>query len=972
MSITSNSLSQLCKDITACTRCPLRETATNPVPGAGPIGAKYMLIGEAPGRDEDHSGMPFVGAAGRKLDKLMALAGININDCYVTNVCRCRPPDNRKPRKGEVRACNEFLMREIEIVKPEIFITLGSTPLTLVTELGIRQLHGTKIKWLDRDVICQYHPAAALHNPRLWADILADWEHLPDSVDHSFVVSKYNKIPTVASLDTENDNAGKLGTWSMAYREDDVLKVADFTGPRRDVHLPETVIMHNARWDLRVLDRAGMKRPKNVIDTMIMAYCLHPSTRVLTRDLRWVKLEALRVGDQLVGIDEYLPEAKLKKGRRLMKPSTILALSRRLANCYEVIFDNNVKVICSEEHPWLTQRKGSNAGNWRRTDKLRKGWRMVAPLVTWDFDMSYEGGYASGLLDGEGDINKFSLNFSQNDGPILEWMKAYFELRKIRYTITLNKSCKRLHVWGLNNVLSLLGITRPIRLLGKETWIGRTPSRQTNPIIRIKSITPVGEQEVISIETSTHTFNAEGFWTHNCLGLGKADSHDSANNRSGANMVGGLGLKYLARRHLGMEMKTWKQVKDHPEMMREYNAEDSVSTFLLYEKWKDDMPDHFWNIDMPLLDVLMTMEDRGILVDPEFLKTYSASLDDELTKFDLPVNVHAPQEIQAYIYGHLGIEPWRFTDNGAPSTDNEVLESIDDPVIKQVIEYKQIYQERETYAGGYFKALGADGRIHAEFKQTSTTTGRLSCANPNLQNVVKRRGELRKLFIVPPGYKMIRIDWKLGEFGMLAVLAGDDDLINAFLHGDVHQETANGLGIDRDTGKHINFLMQNGGSAWGISQTYGIPIDLAKEYYNKYFRRFPALKRFGDETVEKALATHYAEGPFGRKHRVDALFAGDWRIKQEGIREAKTMPMQNGLAEMVKIAMIDLHRQNAPMLIQVHDELLFEIPDDMAVEYAHWLKEYVPTITEIKGVQFPVEVSIGNNWLECLKKENVI
>ncbi len=142
-----DSLDKIAQDILQCQRCELRMTATNPVPGHGDIGAKYFLIGEAPGREEDEQGVPFVGQSGRKLDKLLALAKIDLNDCYLSNVCRCRPPENRVPRKKEVKACVDFLWREIRLVKPSIIIPLGATPLALFSTQGISQVHGTSFLW---------------------------------------------------------------------------------------------------------------------------------------------------------------------------------------------------------------------------------------------------------------------------------------------------------------------------------------------------------------------------------------------------------------------------------------------------------------------------------------------------------------------------------------------------------------------------------------------------------------------------------------------------------------------------------------------------------------------------------------------------------------------------------------------------------------------------------------------------------
>jgi DNA polymerase len=140
-------LKELQQSILNCTACPLREHATAPVIGNGEIPSKYLLLGEAPGREEDKAGVPFVGKAGQRLDKLIALAGMDINDCYLTNVCRCRPPGNRTPKKAEVNACVKYLWAEIKLVQPEYIIALGATPLKLFCSSGVRQMHGTMFEY---------------------------------------------------------------------------------------------------------------------------------------------------------------------------------------------------------------------------------------------------------------------------------------------------------------------------------------------------------------------------------------------------------------------------------------------------------------------------------------------------------------------------------------------------------------------------------------------------------------------------------------------------------------------------------------------------------------------------------------------------------------------------------------------------------------------------------------------------------
>jgi len=459
-----------------------------------------------------------------------------------------------------------------------------------------------------------------------------------------------------------------------------------------------------------------------------------------------------------------------------------------------------------------------------------------------------------------------------------------------------------------------------------------------------------------------------------CLGLGRQAPKDDGRNKSGSDMVGGLGLKYLARRHLGMEMMTWQEVKDKPNLVPEYNAKDSVATYLLAEKWLPKLPKHYFDIDMPLLRVLMAIEDRGVLIDPAMLTEFAKGLDNRLAEFDLPLNPFAPQDIQSYIYGTLGLEPWSFTENGAPSVDVEVLEAIDDPLVRQIVEYKKLYKEKGTYVENYINAADASNRIHPELKQTSTSTSRLSCARPNLQNVFKRdeRVKLRALFCAPKGRKIIRADYNQLDFRTLAAITQDPNLISILNSKEkIYTATANLLGISYDDAKTANLATLFGAEAWSLSQSLHTTINEAKEFLASYFQRFPNIKKYRDQMKERAESEKKVTIPFtNRTRRIDAMFTNQWKIKQEGIREAINLPVQGLEAEVVKIGMLDLHyKHSAPMILQIHDELLLEVDDKEAFEYAHWLKDYIPTIVEFGGMKFPVEVGIGQNWYEAMENK---
>jgi DNA polymerase-1 len=450
-----------------------------------------------------------------------------------------------------------------------------------------------------------------------------------------------------------------------------------------------------------------------------------------------------------------------------------------------------------------------------------------------------------------------------------------------------------------------------------------------------------------------------------CLGMGRQAADDTG--KSGDRMVGGLGLKYLARRHLGWEMEDWHENIQDPVA---YNAKDSAATLLLWEKWRDQLPSHFWGIDMPLLPVLMAMEDRGIGVDKDFLAKYILKLDEELARFDLPINPDAPHDIQSYVYGTLGIEPWKFTKGGQPSVEREVLETIDDPLVKQILEYGDLYAERYRYSGDYAARIDANSRLHTEIKQTSTATGRLSSANPNLQNV-KRNGELRSLFVAPEGKVLIVADASQLELRVFAAITGDPVMTKIYKEGgDIHANTARALGVDRQTGKTINFTWIYEGSAWKASQQFHIPIDQATDYLKKFYELYPTILEYHKYAKRVANEEQKVVDSWGRTRRLDAMFSNRRQVQREGEREAINAFVQMDAAEIVKLCMNDLHyKHNAPMLLQIHDELIFEVEATHALEYAQWLKEYLPTIVELKGLKFPWSVGIGPNWQDAKKHE---
>jgi DNA polymerase-1 len=227
---------------------------------------------------------------------------------------------------------------------------------------------------------------------------------------------------------------------------------------------------------------------------------------------------------------------------------------------------------------------------------------------------------------------------------------------------------------------------------------------------------------------------------------------------------------------------------------------------------------------------------------------------------------------------------------------------------------------------------------------------------------------MRKLVIAKKGCKLVRVDFDQVEFRALACITLDPILLGALASDKkIHQVTAEKLGISYNDAKTVNFGVMYGQEAWSLSQQLHITIDEAKAFLQDYFKMFPNIKKYRDEQIERVTAERRAIIPWtGRSRRIDAMFTNQWKVQREGLKEGINLPVQGTAAEVVKVVMIDLHyKYQAPMVLQVHDELLFEVPAKEAEEYAQWLKSYVPTIVEINGVRFPVDVTVGDNWKEC-------
>jgi DNA polymerase-1 len=433
---------------------------------------------------------------------------------------------------------------------------------------------------------------------------------------------------------------------------------------------------------------------------------------------------------------------------------------------------------------------------------------------------------------------------------------------------------------------------------------------------------------------------------------------------------------------------------------RDYAAEDADVTLRLHHAlWPqlEALPAQrklFTDIEMPLVPVLARMEQRGVLIDVGALRLQSQELGKRMLALQAGMhkiigrefNVDSPKQLQALLFDELGLPAKLKTPTGQPSTNEEALEAIagDHELPRMILDYRQLAKLRSTYTDKLPEMVNPrTGRVHTCYNQAAVATGRLSSTDPNLQNIPVRNEEgrrIREAFIAPGGWRVLAADYSQIELRIMAHMSGDPGLTRAFRHDqDVHRATAAevfGLPVDavaaehRRVAKMINFGLMYGMSAHGLAQRLGIPRGEAAEYVQRYFERYPGVKAFMDSTREQARRDGYVETLFGRRLYLDALRSRNAAQRAGAERAAINAPMQGTAADIIKRAMVSIddwlgkRDDDAHMLMQVHDELVFEVRADAVEAVVEGVRIRMQGAAEL-GVPLLVDIGVGANWNEA-------
>lgn len=398
------------------------------------------------------------------------------------------------------------------------------------------------------------------------------------------------------------------------------------------------------------------------------------------------------------------------------------------------------------------------------------------------------------------------------------------------------------------------------------------------------------------------------------------------------------------------------------------------------------------NVEIPLAKVLAEMEQVGFLVDPEGIKDYGETLEKELQALQGEVfelvghefNLNSPKQLGEVLFEEMKLPKGKKTKSGY-STSAEVLEGLRGvhPAVDAVLQYRALAKLKSTYCDGLLKVVDCDGRIHSRFNQVEARTGRISSLEPNLQNIpvrTERGKELRKFFCAREGWVLVDADYSQIELRILAHLADDKTMLEAFKNGlDIHTQTAAQVfnipenmvtPLMRSRAKAVNFGIVYGIGAFSLAKDIGVTRKEAQAYIDSYLAHYAGVERYMRETIEAAKENKFVETIFGRRRYLPELASSNFNLRAFGERVARNMPIQGSAADIIKIAMINVSRRlreenlNVRLILQVHDELIVEAPEAEAITVANILKVEMENAAKL-NVPLVADANIGKTWFDA-------
>lgn len=458
-----------------------------------------------------------------------------------------------------------------------------------------------------------------------------------------------------------------------------------------------------------------------------------------------------------------------------------------------------------------------------------------------------------------------------------------------------------------------------------------------------------------------------------------------------------LGLMVPSKLDLLGKLKIKKAAEEKPEALELMVCYEAYTCIAAKNQLLEQLEDHdmkklYDEIEMPLVYVLADMEKEGVRAEKAELEAYGAQLTGRISELETSIyekagetfNINSPKQLGVILFEKMAIPGGKKTKTGY-STSADILEKLasENPIINDILEYRQLTKLKSTYADGLGAVIEKDGRIHSTFNQTITATGRISSTEPNLQNIPVRMelGRLiRKVFVPEAGFVFLDADYSQIELRVLAHMSGDEKLIKAYREAeDIHRLTASQVfhipleevtPLQRRNAKAVNFGIVYGISSFGLSQDLSITRKEAAAYIQKYFETYPSIKGFLDGLVEQGKEKGYVSTMFGRRRPVPELKSSNFMQRSFGERVAMNSPIQGTAADIIKIAMNRVYKRlldeklRSRLVLQVHDELLIETWKDEIPQVSRILEEEMKGAANL-AVELEVDMHQGNNWYEA-------
>lgn len=527
---------------------------------------------------------------------------------------------------------------------------------------------------------------------------------------------------------------------------------------------------------------------------------------------------------------------------------------------------------------------------------------------------------------------------------------------------------------------------------------------ELKPILENQSIGKIGQH----IKYDSHVFKKYGIELNNW----------HMDTMLASYVINGVATRHnmddLARHYLGVNTTTFEDVagkgakqlsfdKVDMDKASDYACEDADITYRLFSVFdeylqKDTNANSLLHkLEIPTAQILAQMEHDGILIKTEFLGKLSLAFDNQISQLEQKAfelagesfNVASPKQLGEILFDKLGISGGKKTKTGQYSTSEATLAKIDHPLVDVVLEHRSLSKLKSTYTDALAKVADKQGRVHTSYHQALTSTGRLSSSDPNLQNIPIRTDTgrlIREAFIAPTGRVIMAADYSQIELRLMAHFSGDESLINAFKNNlDIHTATAAEImgkelsdvtPNERRSAKAVNFGLLYGMGVFGLAKQLGVENGVAKDYIKRYFARYPAIHDYMENTKSYAKSTGYVTTILGRKLYAPDINSSNAMIRQGAERASINAPLQGSAAEIIKLAMIAvdkiLPKDHAKLLLQVHDELVFEVDSDKADEIGELIKTAMQNVLTDTAkslgwdvdfaVPLVVEIGVGENW----------